>query len=108
MGALRWQKAGPPPTGSADAPLHDPDELLGVVSPDPRRPYDAREIIARVVDGSRFLEFKPLYGGTLVTGFADLHGYRVGILANNGVLFSESALKGAHHRRRRRPARRRL
>jgi len=95
MAAIRWQKQGPPPTGPGDAPLYDPQELLGVVSPDPRQPYDAREIIARIVDGSRLLEFKPLYGSTLVCGFADLHGYRVGVLANNGVLFSESANKGA-------------
>ena len=95
MGAIRWEKAGPGPTGPGDPPLHDPEELLGVVSADPRHPYDAREIIARVVDGSRFLEFKPLYGSTLVCGFADVHGYRVGLLANNGVLFSDSANKGA-------------
>ena len=64
--------------------------------PDPRTPYDVREVIARLVDGSRFAEFKPLYGHTLVTGFARLHGHPVGIIANNGVLFAESALKGAH------------
>ena len=95
MAAVRWQKSGPTPTGPGDAPRHDPEELLGLVSPDPRQPYDVREVIARVVDGSRFLEFKPLYGPTLVCGFADLHGYRVGVLANNGVLFSESSNKGA-------------
>ncbi len=95
MSAIRWQKEGPLPTGPGDAPLYSSEELLGIVSPDPRQPYDAREIIARIVDGSRFLEFKPLYGSTLVCGFADLHGYRVGVLANNGVLFSESANKGA-------------
>src|ERR687893_519311 len=67
-----------------------------VVPPDPRTPYDVREVIARLVDGSRFAEFKPLYGQTLVTGFARLHGHPVGIVANNGVLFAESALKGAH------------
>ncbi|MEA2211996.1 MAG: 3-methylcrotonyl-CoA carboxylase beta subunit [Solirubrobacteraceae bacterium] len=70
--------------------------LLGAVPSDIRRPYDAREIIARVVDGSRWHEFKELYGATLVTGFAHIHGHPVGILANNGILFSESALKGAH------------
>jgi len=94
VAALRWEKAGPAPTGPGDAPVYDPEELLGVVPQDPRTPYDVREVIARLVDGSRFLEFKPLYGDTLVTGFADLHGYRVGILANNGVLYSESASKG--------------
>ena len=77
-------------------PVADPEQLLGVVSTDLRKPYDAREIIARIVDGSRFHEFKELYGSTLVTGFAHIHGHPVGILANNGILFSESALKGAH------------
>jgi 3-methylcrotonyl-CoA carboxylase beta subunit len=77
-------------------PVVDPDALLGVVSADVRKPYDAREVIARIVDGSRLDEFKELYGSTLVTGFAHLHGHPVGILANNGILFSESALKGAH------------
>jgi 3-methylcrotonyl-CoA carboxylase beta subunit len=78
------------------APAVDPDTLLGAVPSDIRRPYDAREIIARIVDGSRWHEFKELYGPTLVTGFAHIHGHPVGILANNGILFSESALKGAH------------
>jgi 3-methylcrotonyl-CoA carboxylase beta subunit len=77
-------------------PAVDPSTLLGAVSADIRKPYDAREIIARLVDGSRLDEFKELYGSTLVTGFAHLHGHPVGILANNGILFSESALKGAH------------
>jgi 3-methylcrotonyl-CoA carboxylase beta subunit len=77
-------------------PLADPAELYGVVPHDPRRPYDVREVIARIVDASRLDEFKPLYGQTLVTGFARLAGYPVGIVANNGILFSESALKGAH------------
>lgn len=77
-------------------PLHDPHELYGIVPTDLRQPYDVREVIARVVDGSEFDEFKQNYGTTLVTGFAHLHGMPVGILANNGVLFSESALKGAH------------
>ncbi len=78
------------------APAYDPAELYGVIPPDVRAPYDVHEVIARVVDGSEFDEFKPLYGSTLVTGFARIWGYPVGILANNGVLFSESALKGAH------------
>ncbi|WP_338663963.1 carboxyl transferase domain-containing protein [Pararoseomonas sp. SCSIO 73927] len=77
-------------------PLHDPQGIHGLIPADLRQPYDVREVIARVVDGSEFDEFKPLYGPTLVTGFARLHGYPVGILANNGVLFGESAQKGAH------------
>ncbi|HVW55416.1 MAG TPA: carboxyl transferase domain-containing protein [Rhizobiaceae bacterium] len=77
-------------------PLYDPREIYGVIPADPRQPYDAREVIARVVDGSELDEFKANYGSTLVTGFAHLHGMPVGILANNGVLFSESAQKGAH------------
>jgi acetyl-CoA carboxylase carboxyltransferase component len=78
------------------APLVDPAGLYGAVSADPRRPVPVREIIARLVDGSRFHEFKPLYGETLVTGFAHVAGYPVAILANDGILFSQSALKGAH------------
>ncbi|MDF2445696.1 MAG: Methylcrotonoyl-CoA carboxylase [Moraxellaceae bacterium] len=78
------------------APLYPAEELYGIVPRDPRQPFDVREIIARLVDGSDFDEFKPLYGSTLVTGFARLWGYPVGIVANNGILFSESALKGAH------------
>lgn len=77
-------------------PLYSPDELYGIVPTDPRQPYDVREVIARIVDGSELDEFKANYGTTLVTGFAHLHGMPVGIIANNGVLFSESALKGAH------------
>jgi 3-methylcrotonyl-CoA carboxylase beta subunit len=77
-------------------PAYDPAELYGIVSRDPRRSTDAREIVARLVDGSRFHEFKARYGTTLVTGFAHVHGYPVAILANNGVLFSESALKATH------------
>jgi len=82
--------------GEGEAPLYDPEELLGIVPADTRTPYDVREVIARVVDGSRFDEFKARFGVTLVCGFAALHGLPVGILANNGVLFSEAALKGAH------------
>jgi 3-methylcrotonyl-CoA carboxylase beta subunit len=77
-------------------PAYDPDEILGVVPGDLRTPYDIREVIARVVDGSRFDEFKARFGETLVCGFANVHGWPVGIVANNGVLFSESAQKGAH------------
>jgi 3-methylcrotonyl-CoA carboxylase beta subunit len=79
-----------------DPPAYDPDEILGVVPADLRTPYDIREVIARVVDGSRFDEFKPRFGETLVAGFAHVMGIPVGIVANNGVLFSEAAVKGAH------------
>jgi 3-methylcrotonyl-CoA carboxylase beta subunit len=78
------------------APRYDPAELGGVIPRKAGVQYDVREVIARLVDGSEFDEFKKLYGTTLVTGFAHIHGYPVGILANNGILFSESALKGAH------------
>jgi 3-methylcrotonyl-CoA carboxylase beta subunit len=77
-------------------PLFAPDEIYGVVPADGRKPYDVRDIIARLVDGSEFDEFKKLYGQTLICGFAHIWGYPVGIIANNGILFSESALKGAH------------
>jgi 3-methylcrotonyl-CoA carboxylase beta subunit len=79
-----------------EPPVYDPAELYGIVPPDVRAPYEVREVIARLVDGSEFDEFKQLYGTTLVCGFAHVWGYPVAILANNGVLFSESALKGAH------------
>ena len=77
-------------------PLYPADEIYGIIPPDTRRPYEVREVIARLVDGSELDEFKRLYGQTLVCGFARIWGYPVGILANNGILFSESALKGAH------------
>jgi acetyl-CoA carboxylase carboxyltransferase component len=92
---LNWRKAAQPLPRPVEPPLHDPDELLGIASHDIKVPFDAREVIARVVDGSRFSEFKPLYGTTLVCGWAHIHGFPVGILANNGILFSESANKGA-------------
>tara|TARA_A100001037_G_scaffold295744_1_gene315266 strand:- start:3088 stop:4290 length:1203 start_codon:yes stop_codon:yes gene_type:complete len=79
-----------------EEPAHDPEQLLGVIPKDNRTPYDVREVISRIVDGSRFHEFKQRYGNTLVCGFARIHGYPVGIVANNGILFSESSLKGAH------------
>ena len=77
-----------------EEPIYDPDEMLGLASIDIRKPFDVKEIIARIVDGSRFHEFKPTYGTTLVTGYAHIHGYPVGILANNGILFSESSREG--------------
>jgi 3-methylcrotonyl-CoA carboxylase beta subunit len=77
-------------------PLYAPEEIYGVIPKDTRKPYDVREVIARIVDGSEFDEFKALYGTTLVCGFAHLYGYPVGIVANNGILFGESAQKGAH------------
>src|SRR5216684_5146660 len=79
-----------------EEPLYDPHELYGILPPTTRQPFDMREVIARLVDGSRLHEFKPLYGTTLVCGFARIEGYPVGILANNGILFSDSSLKGTH------------
>ena len=91
---LNWRKLGPGPAEPADPPQHDPEELLGIASADFRVPFDPREVLARVVDGSRFGEYKPLYGTSLVTGWASVHGFRVGVLANaRGVLFSEEAKK---------------
>jgi acetyl-CoA carboxylase carboxyltransferase component len=86
------------PTGivKSEDPAYDPKEIYGIIQRDPKQPFEVREIIARVVDGSKFHEFKQLYGPTLVCGFGHIMGYPVGILANNGVLFSESALKGTH------------
>jgi len=84
------------PDETHEPPAYDIDELDGVVPTDLRQPYDCREIIARITDGSKFTEFKKEFGTTLVCGFASIHGYRVGILGNNGVLFSDSAVKGAH------------
>ena len=94
-GSMDWAPASAGATAVAE-PLYPAEELYGIVPKDPRQPFDVREVIARLVDGSDFHEFKALYGSTLVTGFAHLHGVPVAILANNGILFSESALKGAH------------
>ncbi|MCX7898075.1 MAG: methylcrotonoyl-CoA carboxylase [Rhodocyclaceae bacterium] len=93
---LNWRKTITLACASPEEPRYDPTEIYGVIPQDVRKPYDVREVIARLVDGSRFDEFKARYGATLVTGFAHLHGYPIGIIANNGILFSESALKGAH------------
>jgi len=92
---LNWRKLGPGPTHASRAPKYDPADLLGLVSMDIRVPFEAREVLARLLDASEFEEFKPLYGSTLVTGWGSLHGYPIGVLANNGILFSEEAEKGA-------------
>ena len=96
VAGLATRTAPPWEREPSEDPLGDPSDIYGVLPRDARVPYDVREIIARVVDGSRFREFKSEFGATLVTGFARIHGHPVGIVANNGVLFSESALKGAH------------
>lgn len=91
---LRWTKLGPPPRLPVEEPLHDPEDLLGLAPADLKIPTDMREILARILDGSRLDEFKPLYGTSLITGWGSIHGYAIGILANaQGVLFSEESLK---------------
>ncbi len=95
MGHLNWQKLGPRPAVGVMEPVYDADGLLGLVSKDLKKPFDIREIIARIVDGSEFEEFKARYGPTLVCGWASIHGFPVGILGNNGALFSEAAEKAA-------------
>jgi acyl-CoA carboxylase subunit beta len=96
MADLHWRKQGPGPAGPVAEPRYDPDELLGIVSGDMRVPFDPREVLARVVDGSEFSEYKSRYGTSLVTGWASVHGFAVGILANErGVLFSEEAKKAS-------------
>ena len=92
---LNWRKADASPTLAIDDPLHDPEELLGLVSRDLRQPVDVRDVIARTVDGSRFEEYKARYGTSIVCGWASIHGYPVGILGNNGVLYPDSAQKAA-------------
>ena len=92
---LNWKKLGPNPAPDAPPPTQDPEDLLGLVSKDLKTPFDIREVINRITDGSEFEEFKPLYGPTLVCGWSKIHGYPVGILGNNGALFSESAEKAA-------------
>jgi 3-methylcrotonyl-CoA carboxylase beta subunit len=96
VGNLNWQKAMPTPPRAPVEPAHPANELLGIIPTDSKKPFDVKDIIARIVDGSEFDEFKARYGTTLVTGFAHIHGYPVGIVANNGILFGESAQKGAH------------
>jgi acetyl-CoA carboxylase carboxyltransferase component len=92
---LRWHKAGPGPSRASVPPRFDPDDLLGIVPADLREPFDMRDVLARVIDDSDLDEFKPLYGAELVCGWARIAGYDVGVLANNGILFSEEARKGA-------------
>src|SRR5690349_10835672 len=96
VGNFNRRKTLPVATREVREPLYPAEELYGIVPKDPRRPFDIREVIARIVDGSELQEFKARYGKTLVCGFAHIHGYPVGIVANNGILFSESALKGTH------------
>src|SRR5713101_3341022 len=96
VSTLNTVKKLPADLAAPEDPRYDPSEIYGIVNADIRKPYDVREIIARIVDGSRFDEFKERYATTLVTGFAQLHGFLAGIIANNGVLFSESALKATH------------
>ncbi len=93
---LNWHKPGPPPLEPFAEPVLDPEELLGILDPELRRPVDVREVIGRTVDGSRFEEWKPRYGTTLVCGWAQIQGYPIGIIGNNGVLNPESAEKAAH------------
>ncbi len=96
VGSYNWYNRSFAPPVSPKPPLYDPEEINGLIAEDTKIPYDSREVIARMVDGSEFAEFKPDWGATLVCGFAHIHGFPIGILANNGTLFSESALKGAH------------
>ncbi len=96
MSHLNWRKPGPPPALRPDPPLLDPEELLGIMEPELRRPVEIRDIIGRIVDGSRFEDFKARYGPTMVCGFASIHGFPVGILGNNGVIYPDSAEKAAH------------
>ncbi|HVR44151.1 MAG TPA: carboxyl transferase domain-containing protein [Thermoanaerobaculia bacterium] len=96
VGAIPHRKRKPPGLAAPEDPRYDPNEIYGTIPSDPRRTWDVHEVIARIVDGSRFQEFKERYATTIVTGFARIWGFEVGILANNGVLFSESALKATH------------
>ena len=92
---LNWRKEGPGPSMPDDEPIYDREDLLGIVAEDLTKPFDMREVIVRIVDGSRFEEYKPRYGPTLVTGWASIHGYPVGVLGNNGALLSESSEKAS-------------
>ena len=92
---LNWSKKGPEPQIVSEEPKHDKEELLGILSEDLKSAVDIKEIIARFTDGSKFEEFKPLYGSSLVCGWASVHGYQVGIIGNNGPIYPQSAEKGA-------------
>jgi acetyl-CoA carboxylase carboxyltransferase component len=96
VSTLNTSKTLPPDMAAPEDPAYDPSEIYGIVNADVRKAYDVREVIARLVDGSRFDEFKHRYAPTIVTGFARLQGFLIGLVANNGVLFSESALKATH------------
>jgi 3-methylcrotonyl-CoA carboxylase beta subunit len=96
VGNLNWRKPQPAALRATEEPLYPAEEMYSVIPTDTRKPFEVREVIARIADGSRFDEFKARYGATLVCGFAHLYGMPVGVIANNGILFSESALKGAH------------
>ena len=96
MSHLNWYKEGKEPKFSSDSPLYSQDDLLGLVEPGLKTPFDMREVIGRISDGSRFEEFKPLFGPTIVCGFISIHGYPVGVLGNNGMLFPDSSQKAAH------------
>ena len=93
---LNWRKEGIKPKLQPDEPILDSEDLLGLVDPDLKRPFDVREVIGRIADGSRFEEFKPLFGPTIVCGFTSIHGYTVGVIGNNGPIFPDTASKGAH------------
>ena len=93
---LNWRKEGKKPKLAPDNPVLDQEDLLGLVDSDLKKPFDVREVIGRIADGSRFEEFKPLFGPTMVCGFASIHGYTVGIIGNNGPIFPDTASKGAH------------
>ena len=93
---LDWKKPDPEPSYFSEEPVHDPEELLGIIDRDLRQPVDIREVVSRIVDASRFEEFKPLYGPAMVCGWSTIDGYPIGILGNNGVIFPEEAEKAAH------------
>ena len=96
MSHLNWEKEGTNPRFSLEEPLYDQDDLLGLIEPSLKTPFDIREIIGRISDGSKFEEFKPLFGPTIICGFISIHGYPVGVLGNNGMLFPDASQKAAH------------
>ena len=96
MSHLDWSKEGNSPDSIYEEPINDQEDLLGIVNPSLKRPFDVREVISRIADGSRFEEFKPLFGPTIICGFMKIHGYTVGVLGNNGSLFPDSSQKAAH------------